>query len=209
MPLRTLREKVWPRIPTLAIPSTNRISLDRELDRHFPRLKPGVVLDVGAKASQYRSRIPHTRYLRLDIMPAGNPDICCDVHELQWDGEPFDTVVALEVLEHLYAPDVAVQRLADVLRPGGICLLSTRFLYRYHPDPEDHYRFTPDSLRYLFRAFREVEVHAHGNRLQTLWELINAGGRSRVLLNLLNPLMARMPGRDPRFPLGFVVWAVR
>ena len=47
-----------------------------------------------------------------------------------------------------------------------------------------------DSLNYLFRHFRHVEVIHHGNRLQVIWEIINAGGRSRVVLNLLNPLIA-------------------
>ncbi len=94
-----------------------------------------------------------------------------------------------------------------VLKPGGVCILSTRFLYRYHPDPEDHYRFTWDSLRYLFRNFRHVEVHHHGNRAQVIWEIINAGGRSRVVLNLLNPLIAKLSSSRTRFPLGFVVYA--
>ena len=86
-------------------------------------------------------------------------------------------------------------------------MLSTRFLYRYHPDPEDHYRFTQDSLQYLFRHFNGVEVHHHGNRAQVIWELLNAGGRSRVVLNLLNPLFARFESEHTRFPLGYVVWA--
>jgi SAM-dependent methyltransferase len=207
--LRTLRTKVWPRIPTLRIPSTNRITLDRELRRHFCRMEPGRVLDVGSKGAPYRESIPHTDYLRLDIVRDTSPEICCDVHDFVWDGEPFDSIVALEVLEHLYAPELAIERLGDALRPGGVCILSTRFLYRYHPDPEDHYRFTPDSLRYLFRRFSLVEIHPHGNRLQTIWEMMNAGGRSRVFLNLLNHAAARLPGRDQRFPLGFVVYAVR
>ena len=80
-------------------------------------------------------------------------------------------------------------------------------MYRYHPDPQDHYRFTWDSLRHLFRNFRHVEVHHHGNRAQVIWEMVNAGGRSRVFLNLLNPLVARLNSQETKFPLGFVVWA--
>jgi SAM-dependent methyltransferase len=185
----------------------NRISLDRELIRHFQRLKPGVVLDVGAKASPYRTHVPAERYLRLDIDAAKQPDICCDVHDLEWHGDPFDTVLAIEILEHLYDPQRAVDRVHSVLKTGGVCILSTRFIYRYHPDPHDFYRFTWDSLRYLFRNFRHVEVHHHGNRAQVIWEIINAGGRSRVFLNLLNPVIARFTSARTKFPLGFVVYA--
>ena len=178
--LEFVRSSLWPRIPTLRIPSVTRIGLDRILEREFARLEAGEVLDVGAKGSPYAARIPATRYLTLDVDRRSHPDICCDIHELDWPGESFDTVVALEVLEHLHDPQRAVDRVRHVLRPGGTCIASTRFFYRYHPDPKDYYRFTWDSLEQLFRAFAHVEIHHHGNRLHTLWELINAGGRSRV-----------------------------
>jgi ubiquinone/menaquinone biosynthesis C-methylase UbiE len=175
--------------------------------RQFGRLRRGVVLDVGAKAAPYRQYVPADRYMRLDINPAKAPDICCDLHDLQWQSEYFDTVLAIEILEHLYDPQRAVDRIFHVLKSGGVCILSTRFLYRYHPDPQDHYRFTWDSLRHLFRNFDHVEVHHHGNRAQVLWEMINAGGRSRVVLNVLNPLIARFSSTRTKFPLGFVVYA--
>ena len=205
--IRFLRASAWPKIPTLRIASVNRLTLDRVLIGQFRRLKPGVVLDVGAKGAPYERYVPATRYMRLDINPSRPADIHCDLHELHWEPDYFDTVLCLEVLEHLYDPQRAIDRIFDVLKPGGVCLLSTRFLYRYHPDPEDHYRFTWDSLRRLFRRFRHVEVFHHGNRLHTIWELINAGGRSRVVLNLLNPLIALAPSGNTRFPLGFVVYA--
>lgn len=184
-----------------------RLSLDRELARQFARLEPGVVLDVGAKGSPYRALIPHERYMRLDVDAARAPDIRCDVHELGWQPDYFDTVLLIEVLEHLYDPARAVDRLLAVLKPGGVCIASTPFLYRYHADPHDYFRFTWDSLGRLFGGFRKVEIHHHGGRLQVIWELVNAGGRSRALLNLLNPLVARIPARRTRFPLGFVVYA--
>ncbi len=183
------------------------MSLDRELLHYFQRLKPGVFLDVGAKASPYRKQVLALRYMRLDINPAKKPDICCDLHELEWHGDLFDTVLGIEILEHLYDPQRAIDRVHGVLKPGGVCVLSTRFIYRYHPDPHDYYRFTWDSLRYLFRNFRLVEVHHHGNRAQVIWEIINAGGRSLVFLNLLNPLIASLSSTHTKFPLGFVVYA--
>jgi len=205
--LAFVRRSVWPRIPTLRIRSVTRIGLDRVLDRQFERLTPGSVLDIGAKASPYRHLIPATRYTRLDIEPASEPDICCDIHELECAPGSFDTVVAIEVLEHLYDPQRALDRIWHALGTGGVCIASTRFFYRYHPDPKDYYRFTWDSLEHLFRRFGHVEVHHHGNRLQSLWEIVNPGGRSRVVLNLLNPLVARMESDRTRFPLGFVVYA--
>ena len=104
-------------------------------------------------------------------------------------------------------PQRAIDRVLHVLKPGGVCIASTRFLYRYHPDPKDYYRFTWDSLEYLFHRFSHVEVHHHGSRVQAIWEMINAGGRSRVLLNILNPFFALFEFQQTRFPLGFVIYA--
>lgn len=39
--------------------------------------------------------------------------------------EPFDTAVALDVIEHLASPEMAVARLARILRPGGRLYAST------------------------------------------------------------------------------------
>ena len=205
--IRYLREDVWPRIPTLRMRSANRMSLDRLLTRQFTRLSAGLVLDIGSKGAPYASVIPHTGLVTLDVDPSRKPDICCDIHEREWEGDYFDTVVAIEVLEHLRDPARAISQIRRVLKVGGVAILSTRFLCRYHPDPEDHYRFSWDSLRYLCREFTEVEILHHGNRAQVLWETVNAGGRSRVFLNVLNPLVARLESTRTRFPLGFVVWA--
>ena len=75
-----VRTALWPRIPTLRIASANRLSLDRLLLRQFERLDAGCVLDVGAKGSPYTRVIPATQYMRLDIDPASDPDICCDIN---------------------------------------------------------------------------------------------------------------------------------
>lgn len=41
--------------------------------------------------------------------------------------EPFDAVVSLEVVEHLYDPRLFARRMFDVLRPGGQLILSTPY----------------------------------------------------------------------------------
>jgi SAM-dependent methyltransferase len=219
---RKQKEFIKNLIPTLRIPSVTKISLERVLCRQFRRLKPGVVLDVGSSNSPYKKYIYHTKYMRLDIDKDSNPDICCDLHKIQWQSNYFDVVIATEVLEHLYEPQVAVNEIHRVIKPGGICILSTRFIFPYHPSPAayqyyfgDYYRFTVDSLNYLFKEFAETEIHPHGNRIQAIWQIINAGGYDRrkfqiamsVFLNIFTPIIARINFKDTRFPLGFVVYA--
>ena len=120
----------------------------------------------------------------------------------------FDTVIATEVLEHLYDPQRAIDEIYRVLTPGGILILSTRFIYMYHPDPKDYYRFTEDSLSYLLRNFSNVEIYTHGNRLQVLWQLLTSPGNGLgIFLNFLNPLVAKINYSSKKIYLGLVVVA--
>ena len=78
-------------------PSVTRITLNQELQRQFERLRrhgAGVLLDVGAKQAPYKERIAATTYMTLDIDESRSPDICCDLHNVQWPSEYFDTIVA-------------------------------------------------------------------------------------------------------------------
>lgn len=79
----------------------------------------------------------------------------------------FDVVICEQVLEHVADPWRAAQTLADLCRPGGHVVVSTPFMLRIHPSPEDHWRFTPSGLRtVLSRSGLDVtHVDSWGNTL--------------------------------------------
>lgn len=157
--------------------SVTRISLEVELKRQFKKLKPGIVLDIGTgKGAPYKKYIANKKYLTLDIDKNSSPDICADIHNFKWEANYFHTVIAIELLEHLYDPQKAIDQIHRILKTNGICILSTRFLYPYHKAPEDYYRFTQDSLNYLFKEFKKVNIYHHGNKLQVLWQAISDCG---------------------------------
>ena len=183
-----------------------RVGLDNELHKLFKRLKPGIVLDAGSRDSPYKKYISHTKYMRLDIDEKNNPDICCDVHEIKWHSDYFDTVIATEVLEHLHTPQNAVDEIRRVLKSGGVCIASVPFIYPYHGAPKDYYRFTPDSLANMFKNFKKVEIIPHGNRLQVVWQMISLG-KLRLLFDVFSPLVAKIFPADAMFAIGFIVYA--
>jgi SAM-dependent methyltransferase len=173
-------------------------------------LRPGVVMDVGAKDARYRRLVPAKEYLTLDIRTDVGADIVGDLHDVPREGDSLDTVIATEVLEHCHDPAKAVGEIHRLLRPGGVCVLSTRFIHPYHPDPHDYFRFTRDGLEHVFRDFTSVEVVSLGNRLQSAWLMIP--GRPRILaaiVGLLDPLVAGTPSTNTRCPGGFLVRAVK
>ncbi len=197
------------------IPSVTlaRLTLEEELKRQLPKLKPGITLDVGGGRAPYRHLVPHTRYLTLDVNPDRQPTILSDLHEVAWDSDYFDTVVATEVLEHLRDPQKAVREIYRLLKDGGTCILSTRFIHPIHGSPMDFYRFTADGLRHLFSDFAEVQVVPLGNRIQALWLLATHNhwkGKLRRLTLLLVPftrLIASLKVGAGEMPLGYVVVA--
>lgn len=44
---------------------------------------------------------------------------------IQWSGEPYDVVLAFDVLEHLFQARQALSNLASLIRPGGLLLVQT------------------------------------------------------------------------------------
>lgn len=194
--------------PTLA-----RLTLLEELKRQLPTLKAGVTLDVGGGHAPYRRWVPHTRYLTLDLDPNKHPDICCDLHHVEWESSYFDTILATEVLEHLYDPRQAVKEMFRLLKDDGVCVLSTRFIHPIHGAPMDYYRFTADGLRHLFSDFEDVLVVPLGNRIQALWLLSTHNrlkGKVKRLMLLLVPftrLLARLKVEGTSMPLGYLVVA--
>ncbi len=187
-------------------PSAIRINLNNALKKQFQRLKPGMVLDVGAKNSPYKNNIPSTKYMTLDIDKRNKPDICSNLTDIKWKSNYFDTVVATEVLEHINLPQKAVDEIHRILKPNGVCILSTRFMHPYHPDPKDYYRFTEDSLKILFKNFRKLEIHPHGSRIQLMWQMMTGWKLGRIL-SFLNPIIGRIDFNDKNYPCGFVVYA--
>jgi len=58
----------------------------------------------------------------------------------------FDTVLLLEVLEHVADARAVLAEIARVLKTGGVLLLSVPFLYPLHDAPHDYRRFTAPGL---------------------------------------------------------------
>jgi len=80
--------------------------------------------------------------------------------ELQFD-EPFDCVVATEIIEHVAHPDEFLRKLANLVRPGGYVVLTTpngayfrnqlpRFSDFENPEVFEDRQFSPNSDGHIF-----------------------------------------------------------
>jgi SAM-dependent methyltransferase len=130
-----------------------RVTLDRFIARHATALP---TLDIGAQNGPYAASFPNR--VALDIRPGAGVRVIGDAQALGIADDSFDVVLCTEVLEHLPEPQRAVDEMFRVLRPGGLLLLTTRFIFPIHDAPHDYFRFTKYGLRYLLRRFERVEV---------------------------------------------------
>lgn len=109
------------------------------VERLLRRLTPGNVLDIGFEdlhqVKWLSSIFPESCCTFVDVdrsrvrlaEEAGFQASACDVSSevLPFHPDTFDLVVMTEVLEHLFNPDFTLNELKRVLRPQGICILST------------------------------------------------------------------------------------
>lgn len=101
-------------------------------------------------------------YKIMDVVPDYNPDIAGDIHNMPFADNSLEAIVCMAVFEHIENPLKAARELYRVLKPGGYCLVQAPFLYYYHPEKgyyNDYWRFTPDSLKMLFKDFSSFEMH--------------------------------------------------
>lgn len=122
-----------PTYPWKEIPGSSHVIL---LERVLARGSGLAVLDLGFGAGHFAQRIrPACRYLaglELDRSAAAegarffDEAVTGDIFEgivTRWK-EPFDVVVAGDVLEHLPRPEELLGALRPLLKPGGILLVS-------------------------------------------------------------------------------------
>ena len=106
-------------------------------------------------------QFPGFDYTNIDITPAAHiPTLAMDVCKPQPLLAPaqFDFIFSQWVFEHLAAPWNASNLLIHLLKPGGLVVIATAFAWRYHPVPEDYWRFTPQALRLLFEGLQTIEA---------------------------------------------------
>jgi SAM-dependent methyltransferase len=119
------------------------------------------VLDVGAGEQKIRSFLrAGTCYTSLDYYFTASewyhvrPNVYGDAQVLPFAPSSVDTVLLLDVLEHLPRPSECIAEIHRVLQPKGRLILQVPFLYPLHDVPLDFHRWTLYGLRNL--------AHAHG-----------------------------------------------
>jgi len=142
-----------------------------EVVSSIPSSEKNVILSVGAggAVSELIGRRIGARVTEVDIDPARKPDIVADVCDMNmFADESVDVIFMVEVLEHVKTPQLALDEMHRVLKPGGRLFLSTPFILPIHDAPYDFYRYTQFGLAHLCRGFQNVSIRPRNDYLASV-----------------------------------------
>jgi SAM-dependent methyltransferase len=116
-----------------------------------------MVLDIGCADGAIRKSLTRANgYIGFDYptttsLYGTRPDVFGDAKALAFVDASFDSVLLLDVLEHLAEPEVALREAYRVLKSEGRLLVTIPFAYPLHDQPHDYQRFTLHGLVYRLR----------------------------------------------------------
>jgi SAM-dependent methyltransferase len=123
----------------------------------------GTILDVGgSKKSGYHELIKGNHTITTgNINESYGIDVVFNAEE-PWlfPDASFDGVLFMNLLEHLYRYDVAIEEAYRVLKEGGVVAGVVPFMFNVHGSPNDYFRYTKSTLLTAFgdRGFKNVRI---------------------------------------------------
>lgn len=130
-------------------------------------------LEIGSKIqdsyTQYTPKDIHILsnskdYIGIDIEDGDNVDLVIDlskegiIEKLNWN-KKFMTIHCHCVLEHVADIFTMSKNIQKALKPGGKIFISAPFAWKIHRIPIDMWRFTPQSIDYMFATIYFNKLH--------------------------------------------------
>lgn len=142
-------------------------------DNFVPRYLYGNVLDAGCGHAPYLDLVKQysTQLIPLDHnLSHPEQKICADICQLPLLSNSIDSMLSIQVFEHVANPFEAIQEAGRVLKSGGVLLLSVPHISRLHELPHDYFRYTENGLKQLAQVggFEVVKISPTGGLLTFL-----------------------------------------
>lgn len=178
----------------------------------------GSVLELGG--GENPSYLKGIRTESMKWINADQMQVPIDLEKpLPYEGNQFDFVIAVNLLEHIFNYDLLIQESCRVLKNTGKSYWIVPLLVCYHPDPHDYFRYTVESLTKVFeRHGYQIQVSPVGGMFQAAivqldpllkWRILSvpAYGLALVLDLILKKIKG--PLYERKFVLMYLVEAVK
>lgn len=171
----------------------------------------GGVLDFGCGEKPYKYLFTESnKYEGIDMPDYSQnrdyigekPDYTFDevylqTSKLHFEDNTFDHVVSFQVLEHHNNPEVMMDELVRITKPGGNLMITFPFLWAIHESPRDFTRYTKYGFIELAKRHgaEVLEIRSQGGLFSTLSILTNnyladiatKGKIHMILISLIYP----------------------
>lgn len=182
--------------------SYRRILLDADLEESRQYMK-GITLDIGGGRKRGEFKAPaDVTWVVLDANKELGPYILGDAMSIPVKSNMVDCVKCTELLEHVEHPEMVLDEITRVLKPGGTLILSIPFNWGIHADPYDFQRFTDQKLKIML----EGDFHIQTLKKQGLYftviadmirqGILNSGRGLRLIFRPLLPMLNIMVKLD-------------
>jgi SAM-dependent methyltransferase len=137
-------------------------------DHHLPLPEP--VIEIGSYRVEGQEELADLRpifggrdFTGCDLRPGPGVDRLENVEALTFEDGSVGSVIMVDTLEHVRNCHAALDEIYRVLRPEGVVIATSVMDFPIHYHPSDYWRFTPETFKYLFRAFQQTLVGYQGN----------------------------------------------
>ena len=178
MSIRNLFKSIRP-----SVGRSNESTRERWLEKTLKSIPENSrILDAGAGTQQYRKFCKHLDYVSQDFgeydgrgdsaglqmgeFDYGKLDIVSDITSIPEPDSSFDSIMCIEVLEHLPDPIQAIKEFSRLIKPKGHLILTAPFCSLTHFAP---YHFSTGFNRYWYEkhltvnGFKIIEITPNGN----------------------------------------------
>ena len=114
-----------------------------------------VIVNLGSGPQHFKGR---TDIINVDLFAFDEVDIVADASCLPLENLSVDLIVNMAMLEHVHNPEVVVQEMYRILKPGGYVLSYVPFMVPYHAAPCVFYRWTRQGARRIFSCFDSINI---------------------------------------------------
>jgi len=147
---------------------------------YLERLMPSVdgpILEIGSKdygsTQDFREVYAGREYVGVDLAEGPGVDLVLDltagIGPLA-QGR-FDLVICCSVLEHTPRPWEMAANIARLVRQQGWLYIAVPWVWRYHPYPDDYFRFSHRAIESLFPAFDWSDIVYSTNVAGEMFEI--------------------------------------
>jgi SAM-dependent methyltransferase len=158
-----------------------RRELRRSIALYAPLLS-GKLLDIGCGRKPYKELFFNTKeYIGLEFdserqRNSSLADVFYDGKKLPFTDSSFDSILATEVLEHVFNPEEFLAEASRVLRKGGFLLLTCPFVWDEHEQPHDYARYSSFGLKHLVErsGLEVIQQRKTGSAISALFQLFAA-----------------------------------